>query len=334
MRVTFGLKAFDLETISQQVPCCWEGKNLVLEGISSVDRAGPGELTFLKSRTAFKGDGLVRAGACFVREQDKACLSASTVALVVPDPWLSFVQALRYLTGLRQPLMPFRHATAVIHEESIVHASCVVEAHVVIRQGVVIEEGCILEAGAVIGPDVRLGKNCSVGAHSTIAYADLEDDVIVKSGARIGQAGFGFIIQDQKMLDVPHEGRVFIGQGTHIGANTTVDRAVMGATHIGKGCRIDNLVHVAHNCRLGNYVVIAAQTGLSGSCTLEDGCALGGQVGLSPHVTLGPRTQVAAKSGVMRSCPGGMSLAGIPAVSASQWRRQVAELWQTYRSST
>ena len=296
-------------------------------GIASFKTAKSYHVTSLDRLDLLEEGVQCYAGACFVRPEHRHFLPHHTLALLCERPWESCVRLMRAFAQETLPdSTPGIHSSAWIHPSAQVPNSCSIGAFVVIEEGVVLGESCILGAHAVIGKGVHMGKECRIDAAVTVFHAYLEDRVHIKAGARIGQGGFGFVITDSGPLDVPHLGKVRIGSDVTVGANTTIDRGTLEDTCIGDGTRIDNLVQVAHNVRLGRNVVLAAQTGLSGSCYIEDGCRLGGQVGLAPGVHLGAGTSVASKSGVMRSSHPGAQIAGIPAIPLHQWKRQVIHL--------
>ncbi|MEO1252611.1 MAG: UDP-3-O-(3-hydroxymyristoyl)glucosamine N-acyltransferase [Pseudomonadota bacterium] len=195
---------------------------------------------------------------------------------------------------------------------------------VAIGAGAVIGEGAIIGAGAVIRPGVVIGAGCEIGPGATIGFAILDEGVQVLSGARIGEAGFGFAEGPRGIERMPQLGRVIIGAGAEIGANTTIDRGALGDTEIGAGAKIDNLVQIGHNVKIGAGCILAAQVGVSGSCVIGDGAILGGQVGVADHVSIGAHARVAAQSGIMRDIPAGESWGGYPAQPSRAWLRSVA----------
>jgi UDP-3-O-[3-hydroxymyristoyl] glucosamine N-acyltransferase len=196
---------------------------------------------------------------------------------------------------------------------------------VVIGPRAEIGSGTIVAANAVIGPDVMIGRGCVIGAGASIMHALIGDRVVIHPGCRIGQDGFGFITGG-KPVKVPQTGRVIIQNDVEIGAGTTIDRGGIRDTIIGEASKIDNQCQIGHNVVLGRHCVVVAQSGLSGSVTLEDYAALGGSVGLAPHVTIGRGAQVAARSGVMNDVPPGEVWGGYPAMPRKQWMRQQAVL--------
>ncbi|MEZ5892328.1 MAG: UDP-3-O-(3-hydroxymyristoyl)glucosamine N-acyltransferase [Parvularculaceae bacterium] len=180
--------------------------------------------------------------------------------------------------------------------------------------------------GAYVGPGVVIGEGSIVEAGAFVSHALIGRRAIIASGARIGQAGFGFAAGPSGLVRVPQLGRVLLGDGVEVGANTTIDRGALGDTVIGDGTKIDNLVQIGHNVRLGRNCIIAAQTGISGSCVIGDGVMMGGKVGLADHLTIGDGAMIAAGSGLMRDVPPGEKWGGAPARPIRDWLRETAAL--------
>jgi UDP-3-O-[3-hydroxymyristoyl] glucosamine N-acyltransferase len=156
----------------------------------------------------------------------------------------------------------------------------------------------------------------------TIGFAIIGKSAYIKTGARIGQQGFGFHIGKTGLTDILQIGRVIIGDDAQIGANCTIDRGSIGDTIIGNHIRIDDMVHIAHNVEIGDYCVIAAQTGIAGSTNIGNACVFGGQVGIAGHLTIGDKVTIAAQSGIMRDIESGVKIAGSPGVNIMNWHRQ------------
>jgi UDP-3-O-[3-hydroxymyristoyl] glucosamine N-acyltransferase len=154
----------------------------------------------------------------------------------------------------------------------------------------------------VLGEGVKIGRACRIDARVTIyPGVELGDEVIVQAGAVLGSTGFGYArdLDSGEYVLFPQQGRLVIEDRVEIGANTTIDRGALGETRIGYGAKIDNLVHIGHNCVIGKNVVIAAQTGISGSSIVEDGAILGGQVGIGEHATVGEGVILGGGAGVL-----------------------------------
>ena len=215
---------------------------------------------------------------------------------------------------------PAVHPTAELEEDvSLGHGA-------VIGAGVKIGRGTAIGPYAVIGPGCAIGRNCSIGAHVTIGFALIGDRVRILSNAVIGEPGFGVASADGKTMDIPQLGRVIIQDNVSIGSNTCIDRGAWDDTVIGENTKIDNLVQIAHNVRLGRGCLLAAMTGISGSCVIGDGVMFGGGAGLADHVNVGDRARVAADAGVMRDIPAGEMWVGAPARPVRQFMREVAWL--------
>ena len=205
-----------------------------------------------------------------------------------------------------------------------------VDASASIGEGAHLGAACEIAAGAVIGAGVRLGERCVIGPRVVILPGTtLGDRVRVQAGAVLGSDGFGYVPGPRGLIGFPQIGTLWIGDDVEIGASTTIDRGALGETRIGRGTKIDNLVHIAHNCVIGEDVVIAAQVGLAGSCVIEDGAMLGGQVGLGERVTIGAGVMLGGQGGVL---PGkrldgkGEVFWGTPARPVRDYLRDLARL--------
>ena len=172
----------------------------------------------------------------------------------------------------------------------------------VIGEGVKIGMGTSLGPRVVVGDGVAIGKDCNILAGVTIyAGTVLGDGVVVQAGAVLGSTGFGYVRSGDtgEYLVFPQQGRLYVEDNVEIGANTTIDRGALGETRIGRGTKIDNLVHIGHNCLIGKNVIIAAQTGISGSSVVEEGAILGGQVGIGEHAIVGAGVILGGGAGVL-----------------------------------
>jgi UDP-3-O-[3-hydroxymyristoyl] glucosamine N-acyltransferase len=180
--------------------------------------------------------------------------------------------------------------------EAGVHPSAVVGKDVTIGVGTRIGPGVVLEDGVTVGSDSNLMARVVVHAGTKLG-----DRVVVQAGAVLGSTGFGYARNGAtgEYLLFPQQGKLIVEDDVELGANTTIDRGALGETRIGRGTKIDNLVHIGHNCVIGKNVVIAAQTGISGSSVVEDGAILGGQVGIGEHATVGAGVILGGGAGVL-----------------------------------
>jgi UDP-3-O-[3-hydroxymyristoyl] glucosamine N-acyltransferase len=173
---------------------------------------------------------------------------------------------------------------------------------------------------------VRIGRDCAIGAGATIQHALIGDRVIIHPGARIGQDGFGYLPGARGHGKIPQVGRVIVQDDVEIGANATIDRGGIRDTVIGQGSKIDNLVQIAHNVEIGRHCVLAAHTGISGSCTIGDYVMMGGRVGLADNITVGAGAMLGAAAGVMTDIPAGEKWIGAPAMPARDFFKMVAAM--------
>ncbi len=173
---------------------------------------------------------------------------------------------------------------------------------------------CKIYPQVYLGDNVQLGDNCTLYPGVKI-YHDcvIGNNCIIHAGAVIGADGFGFSKQEEIYRKIPQIGNVLIEDDVEIGANTTIDRAVMGSTIIRRGVKLDNLIQIAHNCEVGENTVMAAQVGIAGSTKIEEGCVMGGQVGVAGHITIGKKSQIGAQAGIISNTKAGSELMGSPA---------------------
>jgi UDP-3-O-[3-hydroxymyristoyl] glucosamine N-acyltransferase len=240
-------------------------------------------------------------------------LAAGAPAIVARNVHSALARLLPELYPEATPA-PGVHPTAVIAPDArlgtgvtvgpfaVIGASAEIGDAARIGAHVVIGERCVVDAAVVLHPHVTLYPGVRIGARS-----------IVHSGTRLGVDGFGYAWDGSGHRKVPQVGHCVIGADVEIGANVTIDRGSIGATEIGDGVKIDNLVHLGHNVRVGPHSIIVAQVGVAGSTTIGTGVTIGGQAGIGGHVTIGDRATVAAQAGVFGDLAGGAVYSGYPA---------------------
>ena len=296
--------------------------------LASLDGAGPPHLSFF-SGASKAGDSFSRsaAGFCFVPAGDRrADAPNSMTELACASVNRAFAAAATmFYPGAGLAVWPQDHA---LDPTARLGAGLVLGPGVVIGPKAEIGERSKIGAGSVIGPGVAIGSDCEIGPNVTISHAYLGDRVVVLSGARIGQPGFGFASSESGHAKIPQLGRVIIQDDAEIGANTTIDRGALGDTVIGEGSKLDNLVQIAHNVHIGRHCVLVAQVGVAGSTVIEDFAMLGGQVGIADHVYIGPGARLAARTAMVsgQSIPGGQDYGGVPAKPLREWLREVHAL--------
>lgn len=294
--------------------------------VGTLAEAGPTAISFLANKKYRAQLGVTRAAAVLVSARDAAAVPVGSVALIAENPYGLLPSLMRLLHPDPVPL-PGVHASAVVAGDARIDptaevgAGCVIGAGAQVGADSRLAAGCILEEGAVVGagcrlhPRVVIGRDCRLG-----------DRVTLHAGVVVGSDGFGFAPTSRGLEKIPQIGIVVIEDDVEIGANSAIDRATFGATRIGRGAKLDNLIQVAHNVEIGAFTVIAAQTGIAGSSRIGAGCMIGGQAGIVGHLTIGDGAQIAAQSGVMRDVPAGEKVGGSPAVPHRTWLRGVAAL--------
>jgi UDP-3-O-[3-hydroxymyristoyl] glucosamine N-acyltransferase len=280
--------------------------NIHIERVADIGAAGPGEIAYLEDEKFFEAGRSSQASCLIVSKDFVATLKDLIVehefgpALIeVSKPKLAFA----LIAGLLHPQKrrePFVHPSAVIAASADIHLTVFVGPHVAIGEGTRILSGTRIEAGVVIGDHVQVGRDSVLHPGVTI-YDDVTigDGVILHAGVCIGADGFGYVRDDMGYHKFPQRGTVIIEDEVELGAHSCVDRAALGRTRIGRGTKIDNLVHVGHNCDIGERVVIAAQTGISGSVIIEDDVVIGGQVGFGDHIRVMSGAVIGSKAGVL-----------------------------------
>lgn len=303
----------------------------LISAAAPLDQAGPDAVAYMDNPRYVDALASSRAGCLLVARKFAASVPDGVPALILDKPYPAFAAILSRLYP--DALRPGSHFGSLgVSPGSVVHPDARLESGVRVDPGAVIGphaeigSGTVVAANAVIGPHVKIGRDCSIGANSSVLHALIGNGVIVHAGVRIGQDGFGFAMGGGGHTKVPQIGRVIIQDAVEIGANSTIDRGASRDTVIGEGSKIDNLVQIAHNVVIGRHCVIVAQTGISGSTTLEDFVVLGGQVGVIGHVTIGMGAQIAASSNVNSDVPAGARWGGTPAKPVRDWFREMTTL--------
>jgi UDP-3-O-[3-hydroxymyristoyl] glucosamine N-acyltransferase len=309
-----------LSEIARRLGGSLRGRDVEISGAAPLETAGSGEISLCTSERNLSALRRSKAGAVLLPQDAPQLLSAAPCpAVLVDDVRLALARLLDLLhprpappagisprasvgEGARVPASCRIEAGASIGERADLGERCYVGAGAVVGEGVVVGDDCFIAPGAIIAPGCRLGRRVRIGA-----------------GTVIGSEGFGLASEAGRPRTIRAAGTVVIEDEVEIGSNCTIARATLGETRLGRGCRLDDQVHIGHNCLLEEGVIIAAQSGIGGSVRIGRGAILGGQVGVADHLTIGAGAQIGARSAVAGNVPEGARVAGYPAVAVEEW---------------
>ncbi len=296
-----------------------------LTGLAPADQARPGDLTFADNAAYFAAAERSAAAAILV-----AGPFTSTSKVIIR------VASARVAVALVLPVFfpPDEHP-AGIHPDATIHATARIDPSAHLGPGCVIGERVelgprvVLMGGNHVGRDTRIGDDTRLFPNVVIyPRSQIGQRVIIHAGTVIGSDGYGYVLDQGRHLKVLQVGHVMIHDDVEIGANAAIDRGALGATVIGEGTKIDNLVHVAHNVVLGRHCLVMGQVGFAGSTRVGDYSVVASQSGIAGHLTIGRQSVIGAKSGVMRDIPDGGRVLGIPAAPDRQAKRQMIAVQQ------
>ena len=295
-----------------------------IERIADLDCAREGEIAYIDNEKVIAAAAESRASCLIVRDNEEFL---DRTVIVVSNPKLAFslIGAALHPPVRREPQI---HPTAVVAETADIALTAYVGPNVSVGEYTHVGAYTRLEAGVVLGANVRVGDDCVV--HPNVVLYDgvsVGNRVILHAAVCLGADGFGYVRHDLGYQKFPQIGTVVIEDEVEIGAHTCVDRAALGRTRIGRGTKLDNMVHVGHNCDIGERVVIAAQTGISGSVVIEDDAVIGGQVGFGDHTRVQKGAVIGSKAGIL---PGKIVRPGvwwgIPVQPLDQYKRMNAHM--------
>ncbi|MBK8970195.1 MAG: UDP-3-O-(3-hydroxymyristoyl)glucosamine N-acyltransferase [Hahellaceae bacterium] len=322
------VKRFSLGELATRIGATLEGDpDVVIEGLSTIDEAGPAQLAFLANPAYAKFLPTTRASAVILHPSMKAQCPVS--ALLMPNPYAGY--------ALVTQLFAVRlEGDRGIHPSAVVHPSAQLGKNVTVGANVVIEAGASIGAGSYLGP------GCYVGGHTILGEAaylypnvtlyegvSIGARVILHAGSVIGADGFGFAPDKGRFIKIAQLGGVVLGDDVEVGANTTIDRGALGDTVIEDGVKLDNQIQIAHNVHIGAHTVIAACAGISGSSRVGKHCMIGGGVGIAGHLTLCDGVHLTGMTLVTHDIkePGVYS-SGTAIEPNKSWRRNVARFRQ------
>jgi UDP-3-O-[3-hydroxymyristoyl] glucosamine N-acyltransferase len=299
--------------------------DLPISNARTLGEAQPGDITFVEHEKHLTAWHASRASAALV----PANVPVNGRPLIrVSDPLMAFARVVQQLRG--RPLAPTASEVspaAHIHPSAKLGPGVNVAPFAVVGEGSELGANCTLHAGAVVGRYCQLGHDVTLHPHAVL-YDDtiVGNHVTVHANAVIGADGFGYRTQNGQHVKVPQLGWVELEDGVEVGACSTIDRGTFGATRVGAGTKIDNLVMIGHNCQIGKHNLLCSQVGIAGSCTTGDYVVMAGQVGVADHITIGDRVTILAKSGVPGNIPSDSQVLGYPATPHKEQVRMLLTL--------
>ncbi len=309
-----------LSELAARIGARLAGDDAVVTGIAPIESAGPGQVTFLANAKYLRFARQSGASGIIARE---AVAGARAAFLIAENPYYAFVCAVEAFHPATRP-DPGVSPTACIHPAARLGREVTVGHFAVVEEGASIGDRTVLFPGVVVGKGASVGDDCRIYPHVTLyERVRVGSRVVLHAGCVIGSDGFGFAPAAAGYRKFPQVGIVEIEDDVEIGANTTIDRAALGVTRVGRGTKLDNLVQVGHNVEIGRDTVIAAQTGIAGSARIGSRVMIGGQAGIAGHLEIDDGIMLGAKCGVAGSLRAseGRVWSGIPVMPHPTWLR-------------
>jgi UDP-3-O-[3-hydroxymyristoyl] glucosamine N-acyltransferase len=296
-----------------------------VEQVTTLEKAQQQHISFLTNSKYRSQLTATKAGAVIVGEADADATELPRI--VSSNPYAYFARVSAMLNPLPQAV-PGVHPAAVIGAGARIDPTASIAATAVIGEGAVIGADSVIGEGCCIGANVVIGSRARLYPRVTI-YRDcvIGDDLIAHSGAVIGSDGFGFAMDEGRWIKIQQIGRVVIGNGVEIGANTTIDRGALDDTVIEDGVKLDNQIQVAHNVRIGAHTAIAGCVGIAGSATIGKYCRIGGSAGILGHLQIADHVEIASFTLIGKSITEAGSYAGImPFSKSDEWRKNAVHM--------
>ncbi len=298
----------------------------VVNGCAAINRAKPGDITFLANRKYSRFLETTEATAVLISD-DEPCPEGIT-RLVCTDPYFAFRNAMVELHGYREHPTPIgsddQHVSevATIHHTASIGEGTRIHPNVTIEQGASIGTGCHVYPGVYIGKDASVGKDCILYPNVTIYdRCELGNRVIIHGNSVIGQDGFGFATHEGAHHKIPQDGNVVIEDDVEIGGGCAIERATMGSTRIGAGTKFADLISIGHGTTIGSHCLLVSLVGIAGSVDVGNYVVLGGQTGVTGHISIGDGVQALAQTGIVGDIEPGSVIGGAPAIDADMAKR-------------
>jgi UDP-3-O-[3-hydroxymyristoyl] glucosamine N-acyltransferase len=317
------MPSFTLGQLARLLGCQLTGdSHAAITGVSTIEKAGPGEITFLANLKYAPKAKTTRAAAIIAAEPLTGTAAAT---LVSTNPYYDFARALALFYQPPKPA-PGIHPTASIAPDAAIGPNPSIGPYAVIGKGAVIGANAVLYPHAVIYEGCVIGDDFTAHSHVAVReYCRIGNRVILHNGVVIGGDGFGFAKDNEgRQFKIVQSGITVLEDDVEIQTLTSVDRATIGETRVKRGAKIDSLCQIGHACVIGEDNIICGQTGLAGSTVLEENVIMAGQTGSAGHLTIHKNAIVWAQSGVGHDVPEGAIVSGSPAFDSRDWLRASA----------
>ena len=315
---------FPLREIAKAIGCRGDfasDSNFKISSFESLAYANYNDLTFLNSSKYQNLSLKTKAAACITSPNLSKFLPQKCIKLDVKNVLFAVTQVAKMFYPKAD--MDFPDENLLISDEvKNLYPDVKFGKNVLIGRNVKIGKNSHIASNSIIESNVNLGENCIIGSFVIIKNSIISNNVYIQDGSKIGVKGFGFIPNRDKNIRTPHVGKVILGDGVEIGANSTIDRGSFVNTVIGKNTFLDNQVHVAHNVQIGKNCMIAGQVGFAGSTTVGNNVIIGGQAGISGHLEIGNNVKIGGGSGVINNIPENTQVMGYPAIALKDFVKQ------------
>ena len=300
----------------------------LITSVAGIESALPGSILFVENeallQSAYDSAAAAIIASLGVAGELHLVEKNNKPTILTGNPRLAFAKVMEYFQPKPERVAGV-HASALVEDDALIGQNVTIGAGCVVGQRVHIGDNVILYPNVVVSDGAQIGDDCVLHASVVIGHhVNIGKRVLVHPGSVLGSEGFGYVLDNGRHHKVPQLGTVVIEDDVEIGANVCIDRATIGATRIGEGTKIDNLVQIAHNVQIGKNCILCGQVGISGSVIVEDGVIMAGQAGLADHVKIGKGAILGAKTGIMGNVPSGDVVMGSPAMSQRDFLKREA----------
>ena len=311
-------KQFTLAEIADFLGESWQGDNLTITGLNTLEEATGSELSFLANPKYIKQIATTNAGAVIISPDHAGEVKN---AVISSNPYFSFARCMR-LFAEKEGFFEGISSLAFIDPSAKIGENCTIYPFAVIGANTQIGANCTIFSGVYIGEYCKLGDNCTLTPNCVLmSRTSLGDNCYLQPGVVLGGEGFGFVRTDFGIQKIPQIGHVQIADNVEIGANTTIDRAALAKTSVGRHTCIDNLVQIGHNVQIGEETLVISQVVIAGSTKIGNKCTLAGQAGLSGHITVHDNVTIGPQAGVTKDLPENSVVSGSPTMDYSTYMR-------------